>query len=212
MAQSNSKQIDTWTGDFGVAYLERNRLNADLLRKRTMFFGKIAKILEGRAPGKILEVGSNVGINLAAIRQVFDAELTAVEPFDAAREELTKSGILPPGRIHKAVGKDLPFADGSFDLAFTSGVLIHVNPDDVAKTIDEVVRVSRRFVLCIEYFAPKQEEIIYHGQGGLLFRNDFGGIYMDRHPELELMEYGFLWRRVSSFDDCVWWLFEKKQG
>ena len=45
----------------------------------------------------------------------------------------------------------LPFRDGCFDLAFTSGVLIHISPDDLGRAIDELYRVTSRWLIVIEY-------------------------------------------------------------
>jgi SAM-dependent methyltransferase len=49
---------------------------------------------------------------------------------------------LPTGR--------LPFPDGSFDLVYTSEVLVHVRPEDLEGRLRELVRVSRGQVLHIE--------------------------------------------------------------
>jgi hypothetical protein len=42
----------------------------------------------------------------------------------------------------------------------------------------------------------------------LLFKRDFGTFYLEQWPELQLVDYGFVWKRVE-FDDLNWWLFEK---
>ena len=102
-------------------------------------------------------------------------------------------------------------ADGSVDLAFTCGVLIHVHPDELLEVCGEIVRVSRRYVLCAEYFSPRPEAIEYRGRMDLLFKRDFGGFYLDHWPELRLVDYGFVWKR-TEFDDLNWWLFERSGG
>jgi len=94
-------------------------------------------------------------------------------------------------------------------MAFTSGVLIHVEPGRLVATLDEIHRVSSKYILAAEYFSPRPEALTYRGQDGLLFKNDFGGLYMDRFPDLKLMDYGFFWKRVSGIDDITWWLFRK---
>ena len=46
---------------------------------------------------------------------------------------------------------DLIFAPDAFDLVLTCGLLIHIPPDQIRQVIEELVRVSKRYVLAIEY-------------------------------------------------------------
>jgi hypothetical protein len=107
-------------------------------------------------------------------------------------------------------GYTLPFADGSIDLVFTSGVLIHVAPDNLGRVTDEIVRVARHYVLCIEYFSHEPQSVPYRGMEGYLFKRDFGAFYLDRYPGLRVVDYGFLWQRLDSADNSNWWLFAKR--
>jgi ubiquinone/menaquinone biosynthesis C-methylase UbiE len=107
-----------------------------------------------------------------------------------------------------ALARELPFRDGAFDLAFTTGVLIHQPEDSLGQVMDEIVRVSRRYVLAVEYFAPQTEEVKYRDQRGALFKRDYGRLYAERFPELTLLGHGFL-GKDDGWDDVDWWLFEK---
>jgi hypothetical protein len=75
--------------------------------------------------------------------------------------------------------------------------------------MSEVVRVSKRYVLCNEYFAKSPEEIQYRGHQGLLFKRDFGRYYTEQWPALKPLNTGFFWLGNSPFDDTTWWLCEK---
>ena len=92
---------------------------------------------------------------------------------------------------------------------FTTGVLIHQPPDELPQVMDEIVRCSRRYVLCGEYRADDLEEVPYRGQEGALFRHDYGRLYRERHPSLRLVEEGFLPRSEGVWDDITYWVFEK---
>ena len=84
---------------------------------------------------------------------------------------------------------------------------------DLVRAVDEIVRVSRKYVLCIEYFSHTPEDIVYHGRKGLLFKRDFGGFYLDRFPNLKIVNYGFFGKReLRIFDDLNWWLFKKTKN
>lgn len=199
-----------WRGAFGDAYSARNQVSAASLASRARFF---ARVLQGAplAPdGRILEVGTNIGMNLATLASLGSFALHGVDLNLGALGALGRDPALAGcARVAQAQAEHLPFADGTMDLVFTCGVLIHVPPARLAHACREIVRVSRRYVLCAEYFSPREEEIEYRGQPGLLFKRDFGAFYLDGWPELTVVDYGFLWRRFE-FDDVNWWLFDKR--
>ena len=208
--QAVGRQLATWTGRFGSDYIERNRYEAWKLGPGTEAFRRMTGALNVQS---ILEVGANIGLNLLFLRNLFGerVKLHAVEPNKKAFTILTSNRELTLESALNCSGFDIPLPDSSIDLVFTSGVLIHVAPDDLGRITDEIVRVSRRYVLCSEYFSHLPEEKPYHGQSGLLFKRDFGGYYLDRFPQLETVDYGFLWQReFIIFDDINWWLFEKR--
>ncbi len=159
-----------------------------------------------------LEVGCNVGGNLRWVAGALGAENVAgVDLNRSALDELERR--VPGVTAVEAPGQELPFADGSFDLVFTAGVLIHVGPADLPAVTAEIVRCSRRFVLCAEYFAEEETEVPYRGERGALFRRDYGGLYAEAHPELTLVHRDFLARGPdSTWDDVTVWVFEKPQG
>ncbi|SIS51301.1 pseudaminic acid biosynthesis-associated methylase [Insolitispirillum peregrinum] len=209
---TNTKQLDAWTGDFGRAYLQRNSVTDDTdLAPRTAAWGNVLRSFP-EVPGSILEVGANIGRNLACWARLTDASLHAVEPFaDAFAQQPSLLGDRLTS-AHNCSGFELPFEDNSIDFVFTSGVLIHIAPADLPRIMSEVVRVSRRYVLCNEYFAKQPEEISYRGEAGLLFKRDFGRYYQEQWPDLKPLNTGFFWLGNSPFDDTTWWLFEKTRG
>jgi spore coat polysaccharide biosynthesis protein SpsF len=202
------KALDAWSGEFGDRYTERNPASGDAVRGRVRIWSQVlGKLLP--QPMSALEVGPNLGLNLRALPQVAAMELWAIEPNASARKRLVDDGVLPAERLMEGFGHSIPMADGSVDLAFTTGVLIHVDPSLLESTMREIHRVSRRYIFCSEYFAPKPETIVYRGESDLLFKNDFGSLYLDQFPDLELVDYGFFWRRTTVMDDSTWWLFRK---
>ena len=52
----------------------------------------------------------------------------------------------------------------------------------------------------------------YRGFRRRLFKRDFCGELMDRFPDLELLDYGFGYRRDPNFplDDGTWFLLQKR--
>lgn len=203
-------QIDLWRSGFGDDYAERNNnlITEDGMRRLMRDWGRILHHAVSPRPASALEVGCNIGRNLLALRHYVET-LHAVEPNAKAVETARSQSALTGVDIREGHGLALPYEDASIDLVFTSGVLIHVAPDDLGTVIDEIVRVARNYVLCIEYFSHEPVEVPYHGRAGALFKRDFGRFYIERHPNLQVLDYGFLWQPIDSSDNSNWWLFGK---
>lgn len=203
-------QLQFWRGDFGTDYISRNSASAEQLRSRITMWAKILNCLAGSPPKSILEVGSNIGNNLRALHALTGAEMYALEPNAEARRTLVNNGLVPPINAIDGFAADIPLTDGKVDMAFTSGVLIHIHPDDLLASMREIYRVSSRYVVCIEYFSDKPEMIPYRGHDDRLFKRDFGGYYLDNFPDLRVVDYGFSWKRLTGLDNLTWWVFEKR--
>jgi pseudaminic acid biosynthesis-associated methylase len=114
----------------------------------------------------------------------------------------------PQFNVMQGTAFELPFRDAYFDLAFTSGVMIHISPDDLGTAMDEIYRVSRRYIVAIEYDHPVETEIKYRGHTAALWKRDHGGLWMKRYPSLKLLNKLEL-SPAEGYDDCTAHLFEK---
>lgn len=78
--------------------------------------------------------------------------------------------------------------------------------------------MARRYILVNEYYSPTPTEMSYPGQVGRVSKRDFCGDFLDRFSDLELVSYGFIYRREPVFpldpvfpqDDCAWFLMRKR--
>ncbi len=206
---TRNRQIEHWTGDFGDAYVERSPATEEQIRIRVSVLTEMFNTLVGDPPASVLECGCNIGLNTRAFARFHPAEQFAVEPNVRARQTVLDDGVLDADHLKDGTVQNLPFADGSMDLVFTSGVLIHVHPDDLPAAFDEMVRVSSRYLLLIEYFSRDFQEVAYRDREELLWKGDFGGALLDRHPSLIPLRCGFFWHRTTGFDDSTWWMFRK---
>lgn len=202
-------QLNTWRGDFGDSYTDRNVADKNALSARTKMWAQILRSIEGDLPSSILEIGANLGLNMRALKGLTDAELFALEPNAKARQILLGEEILQPQNLFDAHASSIPMDDHAVDMAFTSGVLIHIPPSDLLASCREIHRVSRKYIACAEYFSVDSQELKYRGHDGLLFKRDFGDFWMSNFPDLKLRDYGFFWKRATGLDNLTWWLFEK---
>lgn len=93
----------------------------------------------------ILDVGASSGYYREVMRRAgFDYTYTACD-FSPAYERLAHE-VWPDMDFHIAPATQLPFADGSFDIVLSGGMLMTM-PQEWEKAVAEMVRVSRRYVV-----------------------------------------------------------------
>lgn len=190
----SSDQAHTWQGEFGEAYTARNPKNrSELDALYTEQFGRtrtsLNELFLNDLPRdlRMLEVGTNVGAQLDCLRAMGFTNLTGVEIQTGAIQQAQRA--LPDAQFVCASAFGLPFPDASFDLVFTSGVLIHIAPEDLARTQDEVVRCARRYIWGWEYYAKDLTEIPYHGNERLMWKGDYAAMYRERDPNLHMFQH-----------------------
>lgn len=212
MSESYKKteQVEFWQGQFGNEYTKRNSAEGEQIQARTALWSNILRSTVGAPPQSFVEIGANLGLNLRALRNLTSAQLSAVEPNGSARERLVADQVVSKENVHDGIAANLPLPDGSADLAFTSGVLIHIHPDDLLASYREIHRVSRRYIVSVEYFSDQPTELNYRGNDGFLFKRDFGAFWVDNFSDLQLLDYGFAWKMATGLDNLTWWIFKKR--
>ncbi|MGE6239110.1 pseudaminic acid biosynthesis-associated methylase, partial [Aeromonas media] len=202
-----TEQEAFWQGNFGNEYVNRNT-GSSLVAANTAFFSKV--LPRTQKIQRVLELGSNIGLNLIALRQLLpEAQLSAVEINEKAASQLQVN--LPEIDLH--LNSILEFQpNATWDLVFIKGVLIHINPDKLPMVYELMYQASSRYLLVAEYYNPKPVEISYRGHEGKLFKRDFAGEILDKYPDLVLLDYGFTYHRDMNFpqDDVTWFLMEKR--
>lgn len=182
---------DFWAGDFGNDYLKRNRVD---WRARIPFWKQIMDITGARS---VYEIGCNAGWNLSAIKradhQVMavgeDVNETALDQAGAAGHDIILSGSKIP-RKH--------------ELVFSAGVLIHIAPQDLQAIMQRIIGISCDYVLAVEYAADQEEEVLYRGHEGKLWKRPYGKLYQDMGLTLvEEFDAG------EGFDRCTAWLLRR---
>jgi pseudaminic acid biosynthesis-associated methylase len=202
-----TEQEAFWAGEFGSRYIERNK-SEQLLASNLNFFSKALR--SATKLESCIEFGANIGMNLKALKLLYPSlGLSAIEINADAAAELAQ--IVPQNSLFQGSIFDYP-ASKPVDLVLIKGVLIHINPDELAQVYDKLVQASHRYILVAEYYNPAPVAIPYRGHTDRLFKRDFAGEIMDRYPTLCLLDYGFCYRRDPSFpqDDITWFLMEKR--
>ena len=156
---------------------------------------------------KILEVGANVGVQLAFLQEMGFKELFGVdinrEAIEMSKKNFAKLDIIESSALN------LPFKDNFFDLVFTSGVLIHISPADIKQAMKEIFRCSKKYIWGFEYFAEDYTEIEYRGQKNMLWKANFSKLYLELFPNLRLTKEKKVKYLESENVDAMF-LLEKK--
>ena len=200
-----TEEADFWAGSFGEEYIGRNE-SEELLASNLAFFSAVFQAM-GVKPSSIFEIGTNVGLNLDAIRLLApNSETLGVEVNELAAQIANQKGhIVETSSIEDFV------PSGKFDLVVSKGVLIHLNPLSLTAAYEKLERLSGRFVLIAEYFSPAPTMISYRGHLNRLYKRDFTGEFLSMHKAFILRSSGFLSSRgVFPQDDINWYLLERR--
>ncbi len=201
--RQKTEQEFFWEGTFGTEYTLRNQV---LPKQRQSFFAQVLQKTYGVK--KICELGANRGHNLQAIASLSDNfDLTGVELNKNAINELKK--IPNVQAIHSSIQDFEP--SKKFDLVFTSGVLIHINPADLLIVYNKIYELSSRYILLNEYYNPIPVELNYRGYTQKLFKRDFANDLIEHYQgKISVVDYGFLWNKLHpGWDNTTWFLMEK---
>jgi len=202
-----TEQEKFWaSSEWGRDYIQRN--GTDLIKNNINFFNDIIKNCNG--VNSIIEFGANIGLNLHALDKLFNnISLDAIEINNQAVEELKKFDFINQV-FHESI---LDFSsEKKWDLVLIKTVLIHINPEYLDTVYEKLYQASDKYILIAEYYNPSPVTINYRGHENRLFKRDFAGEMLDKYPDLELIDYKFIYHKDNNFpqDDITWFLLKKK--
>jgi len=202
----DTPQEEFWAGNFGNDYISRNN-DDQLIASNCVLFSKVLSNTKGIK--SVIEFGSNIGLNLIALKRLIPGlNMSAIEINNNA-VEILKQNINNLQVYPTSIFDFEP--DFKRELTFTKGVLIHINPDKLQDVYQKLYDSSSKYILIAEYYNPSPVTIVYRGHTDRLFKRDFAGEFMDKYPDLSIVNYGFAYHRDSNFpqDDFTWFLLTK---
>lgn len=201
----STPQEEFWAGEFGDAYTDRNADNS-IIASNIALFSKILSKTTGVQ--SVLELGANRGLNLIALKSLLPkGRFVGVEINEKAAAELRKQEFID---VHNTSIIEFS-SEESFSMVLIKGVMIHLNPTVLDQVYDLMVKTSSKYICIAEYYNPTPVAIPYRGHDDRLFKRDFAGEIMGRHPNLALVDYGFAYHKDPNFpqDDITWFLMQK---
>lgn len=200
-----TEQEDFWASKFGDEYTTRNMGDA-IIASNTALFSNI--LMNTSNIRSVIEFGANIGLNLVAISRLLpNISLSAVELNKRAADELKK---LQNVQVFNESILDFTI-EKVYDFVLIKTVLIHICPDYLPAVYEKLYHASCRYICLAEYYNPIPVEVEYRGHKDKLYKRNFSGEMLDKYPDLNLVDYGFVYHRDSNFpqDDITWFLLEK---
>jgi len=200
-----TEQEKFWATGFGNEYPSRNE-GEKMISSNLALFSKILK----NCPSldSVAELGCNIGLNLIALHRINrQLKLRGYEINEKAALAAREENIAEI--VNTTVVETLD-ASQKFDLTFTKGVLIHINPEMLPIVYQNLYDLSNHYIMVCEYYNPAPVSIDYRGNKDRLFKRDFAGELMRKY-NLKLIEYGFNYQHDPYFtnDDSTWFLLSK---
>jgi hypothetical protein len=121
----------------------------------------IAETVAALDGNSLVEIGCHAGPNLWAIGQMRSFERLAGTDLSRtvlheARQRLAGAGLA--AELAEAAADALPFADKSFDICLTSVTLVCVGPEAIESSLDEIVRITRTWLVLCEPWSDAPED------------------------------------------------------
>jgi len=207
MKQFKTEQEEFWaSSEWALEYIKRN--NIDIIKNNIKLFSDIFSNCTDTIDS-VIEFGSNIGLNLHAINSLFNKlDIAAIEISQEAIDVLKKLEFV--NNVYHDSILDINL-DKKRDFVFIKGVLIHINPDFLDTVYEKLYDASNKYIMIAEYYNPSPTTITYRGNKDRLFKRDFAGEMLDKYPDLELVDYKFIYHRDNHFpqDDVTWFLLRK---
>jgi spore coat polysaccharide biosynthesis protein SpsF len=204
----NSEQEMFWATTYADDYIKKNSEFDHTLG--AVAWAKMLQKTQRGGVSNYLECGCNIGRNITQIKLALpDAKPSIIEISEPAFKYVTTHHDFE--NAYNGPILDSNFEKEFFDLVFTLGVLIHINPDQLLEHMAIMYGYSKKYILIGEYFNRTPVSIEYQGEKDKLFKRDFGKLFIENF-DVKLLDYGFLWGHIydsAGFDDVTWWLFEK---
>ncbi len=200
----NTQQREFWLGEFGDSYMQRNKSIEDVNQeyaKETgitveQIFQKFFDSLDRKS--KILELGCNVGLNLRMLQKMGFTNLYGVE--------LNKKAL----DIAQKNSKNITFINSSiedfepsetYDLVYTAGVLIHINPSVLDSVLKKIINLTNRYVFGFEYYSDNLVEIKYRDYANVCWKQNFPLLFTKLSPSLKVIkEEKFFYKNKNLVD------------
>lgn len=191
MSNENSSQKEFWLSNFANSYMSRNS-NIDYVnnnyKEKTGFTEEeifMEFFSDFDRDMSILEVGCNVGVKISMLQKMGFTNLTGVElnknAYEIAKKKFPDIEFINSDIEQFETGK-------KYDLVYTCGVLIHLNPAIISNVVKKIFSLSNMYIFGFESYSEILQEVRYRENLHVQWKQDFMGAYMKNFPELNIIK------------------------
>lgn len=192
ISEINNEQKNSWSGEFGNQYIERNNsldvVNNDYRKLTGLtyhdifsdFFQDLDKNI------MILELGCNVGNNFSILKTMGFTKLYGLDTNTKAID-IAKSRHADVCFYNSSI-EECKLPEKHFDLVFTAGVLIHMNPNALRGIIEKILSLTKRYVFGFESYSESLTEVFYQNKHNMYWKQNFPQLFKKISPNLNLLK------------------------
>ena len=107
----------------------------------------ILEFIKKLHPNKVLEPGANFGRELKYLEGI----VPHLYGIDLNREKVQFGKTYVKAEFRIADASNIPYKDNKFDFVYTDGIFAHSAPEKIKAIMDEIFRVSSKYILLVEY-------------------------------------------------------------
>ena len=207
----NLQQRKFWSGKQGEEYMNRN-MTLENVNKR--YVEQLGISVEGilseffsdiHRDSEILEFGCSVGLNLEGLKNMGFKKLSGVEINEKVCKLAKEKN--PDFNIFNNSIENFQ-TDKKYDLVFTSGVLIHINPKSINSILEKILDISKKYIWGLEYFSDEISEVSYRLSPNTCWKQNFPQRFLEINSKLVCKkEKKYKYKNKNNFD--VGYLFQK---
>jgi len=201
-----TEQEEFWANTYAADYIKKNS-DFDGLAGQKAWQEMLSKT---DSISTILECGCNIGRNIKFLNNILPSAKKSIIELSKPAYDFVIDNMEIQNSFNGSI-LESELNGHTFDLVFSTGVLIHIHPDNLLDNMQRMFQYSKKYILIGEYFNRTPTMIEYQGQKDKLFKRDFGKLFIENF-DVTVVDYGFLWGHIydkAGFDDVTWWLFEK---
>ncbi len=179
-----NEQQQFWNGKEGDEYPSRNASFHNIeysdgtrLSVFKSFFQDLPRDIS------ILELGCGPGNIIRTLKQMGFTNLTGID-INAKAIGMVEREFPEFTFIHSAI-EDLPPVK-KYDLVFTSGVLIHIHPNNVSRIINKMKTLARKWIFGFEYYSEITMHITYRKKEAFCWSGNYADMFGMTPTRLEI--------------------------
>ena len=155
----------------------------------------------------LFEAGCGFGWNIRRAKEEFPD--TQIGGLDFSFGQLKNAQTyLASFNVSPAMGdnRKMPFQDNAFDVGISVGVFMNIHPHDISDALSELIRVSRRYVVQLEYDESHTTAALQRARAikPNVISHDYKALYNDLgYPVAAVYDYRDFGDRFHRFQDNI---------